>query len=31
VRATAAKRMIVPGPARGHVDFETDFSAQALA
>src|SRR5438034_4438842 len=29
--APARRRMIVPGPARGHIDLETDFSAQALA
>src|SRR5205807_861472 len=28
--APAARRMIVPGPARRHIDLETDFSAQAL-
>src|SRR6266403_8286 len=30
MRATARRRMIMPGPARGRVDLETDFSAQAL-
>src|SRR5216684_2190030 len=31
MRAPARRRMIMPGPARGRVDLETDFSAQALA
>src|ERR1700682_5577640 len=31
MRAPARSRMIVPGPARGGVDLEADFSAQALA
>src|ERR1700687_357180 len=31
MRATARRRMIVPGPARRRVDLETDFAAQALA
>src|SRR6266436_7996013 len=30
MRAPAHGRMIMPGPARGHIDLETDFSAQAL-
>src|SRR5437588_6513761 len=30
MRAPARRRMIMPGPARGHIDLETDFSAQAL-
>src|SRR5258707_13721987 len=28
--APARGRMIMPGPARGHIDLERDFSAQAL-
>src|SRR5260370_27278763 len=28
--APARRRMIMPGPARGHIDLERDFSAQAL-
>src|ERR1700737_5548235 len=31
MRAAAAKRMIVPGPARRRVDLEADTAAQALA
>src|SRR5438105_6581672 len=31
MRAAAASRMIMPGPARRHVDFEADLAAQALA
>src|SRR5882757_5952598 len=31
MRAPAAKRMIVPGPARRRVDLEADAAAQALA
>src|SRR4029450_4569908 len=31
MRATARRRMIVPGPARRHVDLEGDLAAQALA
>src|SRR6266850_5577333 len=30
MRAPAARRMIVPGPARGRVDLEADAAAQAL-
>src|SRR6266478_8818463 len=30
MRAPARRRMIMPGPARGRVDLEIDFSAQAL-
>src|SRR5258708_34335313 len=30
MRAPARRRMIMPGPARGRVDLERDFSAQAL-
>src|SRR5881227_3852454 len=30
MRAPARGRMIMPGPACGHIDLETDFSAQAL-
>src|SRR5258707_13894523 len=28
--APARRRMIMPGPARGHIDLERDFSAQAF-
>src|SRR5258708_39003109 len=28
--APARRRMIMPGPARGHIDLERNFSAQAL-
>src|SRR5205823_9787087 len=31
MRAAATSRMIMPGPARRHVDFEADLAAQALA
>src|SRR4029450_8485693 len=31
MRAAARRRMIVPGPARRHVDLEADLAAQALA
>src|SRR3954463_1026628 len=31
MRAAARRRMIVPGPARRHVDLEGDLAAQALA
>src|SRR6185312_8799860 len=31
MRAAARGRMIVPGPARRHVDLEGDLAAQALA
>src|SRR5258707_7994369 len=31
MRAPASRRMIMPGPARGRVDLERGFSAQALS
>src|SRR6266581_1147430 len=31
MRAPATGRMIMPGPARRHIDFEGDLAAQALA
>src|SRR5690349_18515315 len=31
MRAAARRRMIMPGPARRHVDLEGDLAAQALA